>query len=182
MLRAANLWKIAMQLSELRTPALILDRGRLTANIAAMNARAKAFGIDLKPHMKTSKCAEIARLATAGHSGGICVSTVEEVGYFARAGFTDITYAVGIAPDKLADLGPALTAGATVTLLLDDPATARAVAARAAGLDLRFPVLIEIDSGMHRAGIAPDAPEIEEIGRVLAAASHLEPAGVPLGA
>jgi D-serine deaminase-like pyridoxal phosphate-dependent protein len=167
-----------MRLTDLRTPALILDRGVMAANIAAMSNRAKAFGIDLKPHMKTSKCAEIARLATAGHSGGLCVSTVEEVRYFAGEGFSDITYAVGIAPDKLADLAPALDAGARVTLLLDDPAAARVVAARAEALDLRFPVLIEIDSGMHRAGLAPEAAEIVEIGGILAAASHLEPAGV----
>jgi D-serine deaminase-like pyridoxal phosphate-dependent protein len=167
-----------MRLADLRTPALILDRAVLTANISAMSARARAFGIDLKPHMKTSKCAEIARLATHGHSGGICVSTVEEVRYFAREGFRDITYAVGIVPSKLADLSPALGKGARVTLLLDDPVTARAVSARAASLDLRFPVLIEIDSGMHRAGLAPDSAEIVEIGRILAEASHLTPAGV----
>jgi D-serine deaminase-like pyridoxal phosphate-dependent protein len=167
-----------MRLADLRTPALVLDRAVLAANIAAMSARARSFDVDLKPHMKTSKCAEIARLATAGHSGGICVSTVQEVGYFAREGFRDITYAVGIAPGKLADLGPALATGARVTLLLDDPATAHAVAERAEALDLRFPVLIEIDSGMHRAGLPPESPGIVETGRILADASHLTSAGV----
>ncbi len=67
-----------MKLSDLKTPALVLDRARLERNVAAMSRRMKAHGVDLRPHMKTAKSAEVARLATAGHSGGITVSTLAE--------------------------------------------------------------------------------------------------------
>ncbi len=65
-----------MNLSDLDTPALILDRRRLVANLARMSERARRLGVDLRPHMKTSKSAEVGRLATEGHSGGITVSTL----------------------------------------------------------------------------------------------------------
>ena len=99
-----------MNLSKIDTPALVLDRGRLEANIARMSATAKRHGVDLRPHMKTAKSADVARLATAGYSGGITVSTLKEAAYFAEHGFRDITYAVGIAParlERVAALAPA---------------------------------------------------------------------------
>jgi D-serine deaminase-like pyridoxal phosphate-dependent protein len=55
--------------------------------------------VPLRPHMKTAKCIEVARLATAGQPGGITVSTLAEAEYFFRHGITDILYAVGITPD-----------------------------------------------------------------------------------
>ena len=90
-----------MTLSELETPSLILDQSRLAANIAAMSARMKRHGVDLRPHLKTAKSADVARLATAAHSGAITVSTLVEAAYFARHGFRDITYAVGVTLAKL---------------------------------------------------------------------------------
>ncbi len=52
--------------------------------------------------MKTAKSADVARIATAGHFGGITVSTLGEARYFAQAGLSDILYAVGFVPSKLA--------------------------------------------------------------------------------
>lgn len=167
-----------MTLDGLRTPALILDSGILRRNLAAMSERIAGLGLDLRPHMKTSKCAEIAKLATAGHSGGICVSTVAEAVYFARHGFKDITYAFGIAPDKIEALAALVHDGVDVSLLLDDAGVARAVAERAAALDTRFDVLVEIDSGMHRAGIDANAPALLEIGRILEEAPAVRLGGV----
>jgi D-serine deaminase-like pyridoxal phosphate-dependent protein len=65
-----------------------------------MSLRAKKLGIQLRPHIKTHKCIEIARLQTEGHSGAITVSTLAEARAFAANGFSDITYAVPIDPGK----------------------------------------------------------------------------------
>ena len=75
------------QLSDLPTPCLLLDRARLDRNLSCMAERMRALGVDLKPHLKTAKSAEIARRATQGFSGGITVSTLAEARYFAEAGF-----------------------------------------------------------------------------------------------
>ena len=121
-------------LSDLRTPALLLDKGRLQANLDRMAARANALGVNLRPHMKTAKSIDVARAAIKGQTGGITVSTLAEAEYFARAGFTDILYGVGITPDKLADVAAVQALGAELSLILDNLDNARAVAARAAQL------------------------------------------------
>ena len=167
-----------MTLDGLRTPALILDSGVLRRNLSAMSERIAGLGLDLRRHMKTAKCAEIAKLATTGHSGGICVSTVAEAVYFAHHGFKDITYAFGIVPEKMDALADLVRSGVNVSLLLDDPGVALGVAERAAALNAPFDVLIEIDSGMNRAGIDAEAPALIEIGRILDEASAVRLGGV----
>ena len=90
-----------MKLADLPTPCLVLDRTILERNIRAMAAALSRLGVPLRPHMKTAKCIEVARLATAGQPGGITVSTLAEAEYFFGHGITDILYAVGITPQKL---------------------------------------------------------------------------------
>ena len=63
-------------LSELPTPCLLLDQSKLDRNLARMAERMRSLKVDLKPHLKTAKSAEIAARATAGFSGGITVSTL----------------------------------------------------------------------------------------------------------
>ncbi|MHA1151211.1 MAG: alanine racemase [Alphaproteobacteria bacterium] len=167
-----------MKLSELDTPTLILDRGRLEANIARMSARARNLGVDLRPHMKTAKSADVGRLATAGHSGGITVSTLKEAEYFAEHGFTDMIYGVGISPDKLARVARLQAGGARVAVITDSLEAARAIGARAAELGARFEVLIELDTGDGRAGLGPDSAALIEIGKALDGATDVDLRGV----
>lgn len=169
-----------MNLSDLRTPALILDRSRLERNLARMSARARELGVDLRPHLKTAKSVEVARLATDGHSGAITVSTLAEAALFAAAGFRDITYGVGITPDKLADVAALHGQFPDTRILLttDDAEGAAALARRAAELEAPFEFLIEIDCGQHRAGIAPDHPALADIALSIADSPWLTLAGV----
>ncbi len=167
-----------MKLSELDTPALILDRGRLEANVARMSARARSLRVDLRPHMKTAKSAEVGRRATAGHSGGITVSTLKEAEYFAEHGFTDMIYGVGISLDKLARVARLQAGGARVAVITDSLEVARGIGARAAELGARFEVLIELDTGDGRAGLGPDSEALIEIGQVLDGAADVDLRGV----
>ena len=156
------------QLSELPTPSLLLDRARLDRNLARMAERMRGLGVDLKPHLKTAKSAEIARRATQGFSGGITVSTLAEAAYFAEAGFRDITYAVGIVPAKLEEAAALMRRGVKLTLVTDHPAMARAVGEQGKKLSTRFQVLIEIDTGSGRAGVDPLSPILIDVARALA--------------
>jgi D-serine deaminase-like pyridoxal phosphate-dependent protein len=155
------------RLSDLRTPSLLLDQARLDRNLARMADRMRRLGVDLKPHLKTAKSAEIARRATQGFSGGITVSTLAEAAYFAEAGFRDITYAVGIVPAKLAEAAALIRRGVTLTLVTDHPATARAVGEHGKKLGVRFSLLIEIDTGSGRAGVDPDSPLLIEVAKAI---------------
>ena len=167
-----------MKIADLETPALLLDRARLTANLARMHARATALGVALRPHMKTAKSADIARLATAGQNGGITVSTLKEAAYFKANGITDITYAVGIAPDRLDRVAALQQDGARVTVLTDNAEVAHGIAARAEATGARFDVLIEIDTGDHRAGVAPESAELLEIAAILDRAPGIDLRGI----
>src|SRR5580698_6791999 len=132
-----------MNLADLPTPCLVLDRTILARNIRVMAAALSRLRVPLRPHMKTAKSIEVARLATAGQPGGITVSTLAEAEYFFGHGITDILYAVGITPQKLARVCKLNEAGAHIIVITDDPAMADLIAAQ------RSPprTLVEIDSG-----------------------------------
>jgi D-serine deaminase-like pyridoxal phosphate-dependent protein len=168
-----------MRIADLKTPALILDLAVLERNCAAMAERAKRHGVRLRPHIKTAKSAEVAGIATRGQFGGLTVSTVAEAAYFAAHQFRDLTYGVGIAPDKI----PALAAiqrehGATISLIVDSVAAITAVAASAAKAQSVFPVLIEIDTGGRRAGLDPEDPELLALAQAVSASRSLRLSGV----
>lgn len=156
-----------MTLDDLDTPSLILDGAILERNVRAMTQRASALGVQLRPHMKTAKSIDVARRALAGNFGGITVSTLKEAEYFAAAGIRDMIYAVGIVPAKLARLAALLRAGVDIAVVVDRIDVARALAARCAQLDVELPVLIELDTGEHRSGIAPESPALVELGMAL---------------
>ncbi len=166
-----------MRLDDLPTPALILDRGVFARNAAAMTARIARHGVRLRPHLKTAKCIEAAREMTAGNFGGITVSTLAEAAYFLDHGIRDITYAVGLVPSKFPAVARLLAGGARLSVVTDSPEVARALG-KYDGFPAPLPVLIEIDSGHHRAGIAPESSALLEIGRILEEAPGLELEGV----
>jgi D-serine deaminase-like pyridoxal phosphate-dependent protein len=152
-----------MNVVDLPTPCLVLDRPRLLHNIARMAERVAAKGVPLRPHMKTAKSIDVARVALAGQPGGITVSTLAEAEYFAAHGITDILYAVGITPQKLGQVAKLNAAGARVAVVTDDVATAAAIAAHPAPPR----ALIEIDTGEARGGVGPDDAALLEIARLL---------------
>jgi len=165
---------VNVTLDTLETPALVLDVTKVERNVARLTGRLESLGVGFRPHVKTAKSIEVAtRLFPAGR-GPITVSTIKEAEYFADAGFTDITYAVGLAPDKLGRLQALAARGVDISVVLDtqDQALALAQAARAGG---PMPAaLIEIDCDGHRGGLVPDDP------RVVAIAELLRDGGVEL--
>ncbi len=154
-------------IADLATPCLLLDRRKLERNLAAMAAAVGRHGVALRPHMKTAKSADVARLATKGQAGGITVSTLAEAEYFARQGFRDILYAVGIVPAKLDRAAALARDGVALTVVTDDPATAAAISAHARATGARHRVLVEVDCGEHRGGMAPESDALLAVGRAL---------------
>ena len=134
------------------TPFLMIDEQRLAANIERAARWADERGIVLRPHVKTHKLPEIARLQLAAGARGVTVATIGEAEVFADAGFADLFIAYPLWPDdaKRARLA-ALAGRATVRVGCDGVEAAR----RLAGLGVA--VLVEVDSGHHRSGTAPRA-------------------------
>ena len=153
-------------ITELETPALLLERGRMTRNIARMREQLSRLGVNFRPHVKTAKCVEVALAMSGGAPGPIAVSTLREADYFADRGFTDILYAVGIAPNKMAHVAALLKRGVTLTVILDSLDAADALVQAAMPMPIR--ALIEIDCDGHRAGILPESPDLLAVAETLA--------------
>jgi D-serine deaminase-like pyridoxal phosphate-dependent protein len=152
--------------ASVNTPFLALDPERMERNIARLGARLQKLGVAARPHMKTHKSIEVGRRMSR-EIGPITVSTLREAEEFARAGFRDIVYAVGIAPSKLARVEALRRRGVNLAVILDSETAARAVADASRRSGDRIPALIEIDADDHRAGLSPDDPEILTIARAL---------------
>lgn len=142
------------------TPALVVDLAVLDANIAAMASHARRAGVALRPHAKTHKCLEIAQRQVAAGAVGLTVATVAEAEVFADAGFADlfIAYPLWAAGERGRRLR-ALAGRAKLRVGVDSTAGAELLAAGLAGVPAE--VVVEIDSGQHRTGVAPAAaPQI----------------------
>jgi len=99
-------------INDLPTPALLLDLDILQRNLDTMAHKARSLGVALRPHIKTHKCLEIARMQRELGARGITVATLAEAEVFADAGFDDITNAFPLEPGKIAralDLAARLT-------------------------------------------------------------------------
>lgn len=165
-------------LTDLETPALVLDRGVLEQNCERMARRMSEAGVGLRPHLKTAKSARVARIATQGHFGGVTVSTLAEARYFLEQGIDDLTYAVGLAAGKLESVARLQARGARMTLLTDSLDTLKSAAAKANDLKTEFRFLIEVDTGGLRGGVPPESDLLIELGRYLQETPHLSLAGV----
>lgn len=160
--------ELRLTLADIPTPSLVLDRVRLERNLARMSAKMRSHGVALRPHLKTAKSAEVARLAVSGESGGITVSTLAEAEYFAGHGFLDITVAAAQSPSKLDRAATLTDRGVTLTLITDSVAGAKAIASHQGS----FRVLVELDSGDGRAGVKPDSESFLDIARALGPRLH----------
>jgi D-serine deaminase-like pyridoxal phosphate-dependent protein len=152
-----------VKLEDLQTPCLVVDKGKLERNLKRMSDTVRRNGVALRPHLKTAKSADVARMAVAGEAGGITVSTLAEAEYFGERGFRDVFVAAAQPPQKLDRAARLLDKGVSVRLVTDNRDGAQAIAAHNGA----FSVLIELDSGDHRAGIKADDPALIEIGRTL---------------
>ena len=173
-----NVTDVARQLGhalgDIQTPAALLDREKLTRNCARMREHVHALGSRLRPHMKTLKSVDAAKIALDPLHGGIAVSTLNEARYFGERGFSDVCCAICLPPEKF-DAAVRLTeSGARLNFFVDDPKVALAAADHGG----TFEIWIEIDSGEHRTGIKPDDPALLEIASTIQAGHHTTLMGV----
>ena len=154
-------------LDTIDTPALVLDVAKLDRNVARLRAHLASLGVGFRPHVKSAKSIEVARRLFSGGIGPITVSTLAEADYFAAAGFTDITYAVGLGLEKIQRARALVERGVDLSVLIDSPDQAQALAEAARDGDAMPAVLIEIDCDGHRGGLLPDDPMIVTIADML---------------
>src|SRR5262245_35489081 len=143
-----------------------------------MSQRVRQFGADLRPHIKTHKCIEVARIQTEGHSGAVTVSTLAEARAFARHGFSRITYAIPIEPGKFTEAIELSKNCGELSLITDDLDVPDLLNAQAQKENVSLSVFVKVDSGYHRCGVEPTTSAALEIPRRIANASNLRFAGI----
>jgi D-serine deaminase-like pyridoxal phosphate-dependent protein len=168
----------SMTLESLPTPCALVDLDRLEGNAAAMSQQATRLGVRLRPHVKTHKCVEAARLQTTGEHGGITVSTLAEARAFAEAGLRDITLAVPVALDRLDECAELVRRTDRFRLLVDHLRTVTELEAFAVATGLRFELLLEVDCGHHRSGVDPAEPAAIRLAGAIHSSPDLELAGI----
>ena len=140
--------------SQLTTPAFLADKTVVQRNCDTMRAKAAASKVIFRPHVKTHKVVEIGRMQHGGKEGPITASTLAEVELFADGGFRDITYAVPIAPEKLARAAGIARRIQRLNILIDSFEALEAIESSG----FTFDVFLKVDCGYHRAGVNPDDP------------------------
>lgn len=150
------------------TPALLLDLGAVERNIERMSRVLREGGTALRPHFKTPKCAEVARMQLDAGAIGITCAKIGEAETLAAAGVrTSVLIANQIVGDQKVDRLVEL-AGSFQELLVavDQVEQVEALDAAVSGTRARIGVLVEIDVGMRRCGTGTPAETVELAHRV----------------
>lgn len=155
----------AMKLEQLKTPAFLIDLTRLENNIQKMEGIARSHGIHLRPHIKTHKTVEIARMQTEGRIPAIAVSTLAEARFFGKEGFLDITYAFPLTKNKIEEAAALTRILSGFHILVDHPDLVEALQAYGQAHSVRFSVYLKVNPGYHRAGVDPQKKESVELAR-----------------
>jgi D-serine deaminase-like pyridoxal phosphate-dependent protein len=145
-----------MTLSEIPTPAVLIESSTLARNIARMQEAVAAGGKTLRPHGKTHKSPVIARMQIDAGAKGICCAKLGEAEVFADAGVDRHPLPYPLQPAN-ADRVFALADRVTLSFIVDDPASPRVVGPRGRARP-QADVLIKVDVGFHRCGIDPAGP------------------------
>jgi D-serine deaminase-like pyridoxal phosphate-dependent protein len=167
-----------LHLKQIKTPSLLLDVDRVRQNANRISDIAAKNHVRLRPHVKTHKCVEVARIQTASHDGAITVSTLAEARAFSNHGFSDITYAVPIERGKFTEAIEILKSGVKLNLLTDDVDTMRELDEAAGRAGVRFDVFLKVDCGTHRVGVEPHTSEAIDIPRQISDSANLNFAGI----
>lgn len=150
-------------LEDLDTPVVVVDLDVVEKNVQRMADHARRSSVRLRPHCKTHKVPEIGRLQIAAGAVGISLAKTSEAEVFAGAGFDDIFLAYPIVGAEKGRRLLALSDRIRLAIGADSVAGATSVGEvfRVAGR--RIDVLLKVDCGYHRVGIAPDrAPEVAQ--------------------
>ncbi len=167
-----------MNVNEMETPCLLVERAVMERNIRRMAGFFEGRAANVRPHFKTHKTTRIAKLQLdAGNCAGITCAIVSEAEVLVEAGIGDVLVANQIlGADKLRRLA-GLNRRAEVKCCVDDAGQVEglAAAARAAGVEIG--VLVELDVGLARCGV-DGAAEVIQLARLLAATDGVRFAGI----
>ncbi len=146
---------------ELDTPALCVDLDLLETNLARMQAAVGAAGIASRPHAKTHKCPEIARMQLDAGAVGVCAAKVSEAEVMFRNGIDEILMTTtNVTPTKINRAMTLAEACPGFIQATDSMDNARLLSEAATARGLLADVVVDVDPGMGRTGAPPGQPAL----------------------
>ncbi len=162
----------------LNTPVLVIERDALQRNVDAMAAFARASGMALRPHAKTHKSVEVAKLQIAAGAVGLCCAKIGEAEALAAGGIDNILITSPVvtpqAIERLITLNQAISA---LRVVADNPDNVDALAMAAARSGKTLDIVVDIDPGIRRTGV-PSAEAAIALAQRIVEAVALRYAGV----
>ena len=172
--------RVGDALTDVDTPALILDLDHFEANLVRLMSAVKGNNVSVRPHAKSHKCVEIARRQVAAGAIGICCQKTSEAEPFLAGGIIDVLITNEVVGERkltqLAQLA-ARYARSKVGVCVDQLRVVEQMAQACAKARATLDVYIELDVGHNRAGVT-DVADIIAIGREIAAHSSLSLRGL----
>ncbi|ORY68988.1 uncharacterized protein BCR38DRAFT_336011 [Pseudomassariella vexata] len=172
--------KVGDRLDTLDTPSMVVDLDLMESNIQKLMDRLLPTGVNIRPHLKTTKSAILAKkLAAAGAKGG-CVAKLSEAEVICAAGFDDLLITCEIiGPVKVQRLVELYRKFRTIRIVIDSEHGATTInsALAASGIEEPIAVLIDLDVGLHRTGVAAGEPALA-LARHIGELRHLKLIGV----
>lgn len=161
--------RVGMSVADLPTPVVMIERAVLLRNIAGMAAHARDLGVALRPHWKTTKSAQAAGLQLGAGAVGLTAATAEEMSALADGISPSVFWAYP--PVGRARVEAVLAASRTAEVIVgaDSPEAVRELSQAAEAAGSIVPIRLDVDTGLHRTGVAPE--------RAVAAAREI--AGMP---
>lgn len=165
-----------MKLEELDTPAMLVDLDKMEQNIKSWQAEIGSHNVKLRPHVKTHKVPDIAKLQLEAGASGITVAKVAEAEVFAAQGIKDIFIAFPIIGAAKWKRVAALARDCQLIVGVDSEIGARGLNGSAREADLILKIRVEIDGGLNRSGVAPG--DALELCRIIQSLPNLELDGI----
>src|SRR3989454_6408801 len=148
-----------MTRDDIPTPALLLDLDRFERNVHRMAEHVARHGKQLRPHAKTHKCPEIARRQIAAGARGVACAKLGEAEVMARAGVRGLLITTEVvAPAAIRRLMRLVSAAPDTLLVVDNAANVADLGREAAADGVTLSVLVDVDVGNRRTGVAPGGP------------------------
>ncbi|MCY3703222.1 MAG: DSD1 family PLP-dependent enzyme [Rhodospirillales bacterium] len=166
-----------MPLADVDTPALLIEMDAFERNLDTMAHGIAAAGVRLRPHAKTHKCAPIVRRQMALGAVGACCQKVSEAEALVQAGVPDVLVSNQVVGGRKIARLTSMASDAKVGVCVDNAHNVAEIGAAAVGAGVSIDVLVEIDVGMSRCGVAA-GDEALVLARQVAATDGLRFAGL----
>ncbi len=168
-----------MLIDDLSTPSLLIERFRLDTNLRRMQERADVHDVDIRPHTKTHKSIDLARMQVDLGATGITVAKVGEAEIYAAAGFDDIRIAyVVVGREKLGRIARLQGEGTRITFCVDTIEGAQGVSDYFGEIGKEAEVLVEVDVGYGRCGVRWNREESVSFVRAVMALNSIRVTGI----